>query len=344
MVALKATEIKRLIEKPSSYHAYLIYGPDQGLITERALKLSKALAKKAGETAEEISLLNEDLATSPERLTIDLKTISMFGERRILRVSAGKDLSLPALESLLKETPLEGDLIIEAGDLKKTHRLRKLFEGDKSLAAIPCYMDSAADLKDLVREVLGFNNLTIDSESESYLISRLGADHALSRGEVEKLALYAHGKTQVTIKEIDEILGDMSDITIDDIITNTLLGRPAKALNELRRATAAGLNTAPIFLSLLRQLHQLHKGALSVAAGNSIHAVTKAQRPPLYFERRDNFSHQLNLWKEDHLAHALSKTQTIMGTARRRNNPELEVAELEQLLLTLAAFISKRAT
>jgi hypothetical protein len=32
-----------------------------------------------------------------------------------------------------------------------------------------------------------------------------------------------------------------------------------------------------------------------------------------------------------------------MGTARRRNNPELEIAELEELLLTLGAFIEKRA-
>lgn len=343
MVALKSTEIKRLFDKPGSYDAYLIFGPDQGLVTERAMKLSKALAKKAGDTAEEITLLNEDLAANPDRLTLDLKTISMFGERKILRVSAGKDLSLPALETLLNETPLEGDLIIEASDLKKTHRLRKLFESSKSLAAIACYMDSTADIKDLIREVLSAHNLTIDQESEVYLSNRLGADHALSRAELEKLTLYAKGKEAISIKEIDEILGDMSEITIDDIITHTLLGRPAKALNELNRAIAAGLHTAPIFLSLLRQLHQLHKGALSVAAGNSIHAVVKAQRPPLYFERRDNFTHQLNLWKEDHLAHAINKTQTIMGTARRRNNPELEIAELEELLLTLGAFIEKRA-
>lgn len=343
MVAIKAAETKRLLEKPTGFHAWLIYGPDQGLVSERAANLSKALAKKAGDTAEQLTLLNEDLAANPERLAIDLKTISMFGERKIIRVTAGKDLSLPALEDLLKETPLEGDLIIEAGDLKKTNRLRKLFEAGAKLAAIPCYMDSAADLKNLIREVLGANNLTIDHESESYLISRLGADHALSRGEVEKLALYCMGKSAITIREIDEILGDMSDITTDEIITHALLGHPAAALNELGRALAAGLNTAPVFLALLRQLHLLHKGALSVAAGNSIHNVAKAQRPPLYYERRDNFIKQLNLWKEDHLAHALGKTQTVMAAARRRNNAELEIADLEQLLLSLAAFVKKRS-
>lgn len=343
MVAIKAGEINRLIKQPSGYHAWLIFGPDQGLVSERAAHLAKALAEKAGGAAEHITLLNEDMAASPERLALDLKTISMFGERKILRVTAGRDLPLNALESLLKETPFEGDLIIEAGDLKKTAKLRKIFESGKTVAAIPCYTDSAADLTAVIREVVAAHGLSIDRESEGYLITRLGADRALSRNEVEKLALYALGREAITIADIDAILGDMSEITIDQIVAGALLGQSQQALTRLRRALDAGLNPAPVFLALLRQLHQLHKGALSVAAGNSIHNVAKAQRPPLYFERRDNFVKQLNLWSEDHLAHAISKTQDIMGRARRRNSPALEIADLEQLVLSLAGFARQRA-
>lgn len=344
MVAIKPGDIDRLIKSPSSsYDAYLIYGPDNGLVTERGSKLSQALAAKAKGPTEQVTLLNDDLSANPERLSLDLKTISMFGERKILRLTAGPALPINNLEQLLKETPFEADLIIEAGDLKKTAKLRKIFEAGKTIAAIPCYTDTTAALHQLIKEVLGSHNLSIDKEAELHLLSRLGADRALSRNEVEKLALYVAHKDQVTIEDIDNILTDMSEIAIDQIISLSLLGKPKNAINQLNRAISTGLHTAPIFLGLLRQLEQLHKGALSVSAGQSIANVAKAQRPPLYFERRDNFIKQLNIWQEDHLSHAINKVQETMGRARRRNNPPLEICELEQLILSLAGFAKQKS-
>lgn len=345
MVAIKPSDIDRLIKSPSSYDAYLIYGPDNGLVSERASFLSKNLAEKAKKQnaeSEQVTLLNDDLSANPERLALDLKTISMFGERKILRVIAGTSLPIKSLEGLLKETPFESDLIIEAGDLKKTAKLRKLFESGKTLAAIPCYTDTNAALHNLISDVFRANKLVLSREAEQHLISKLGADRGLSRKEVEKLALYAMGQDQVTIEDIDNILSDMSEIAMDQIIAQTLLGNPHKAINQLSRAVSTGLNPAPIFLSLLRQLEQLHKGALSISNGSTIDAVAKAQRPPLYFERRDNFIKQLNIWHEDHLSHAINKVQEIMGTARRRNNPSLEICELEQLLLSLGGFAKNK--
>ncbi len=341
MVAIKPAEIDRLIKSPARYDAYLIYGPDQGLVNERAIQLSKTLAAKAEKkngAAEQIQILNDDLATNPERLALDLKTISMFGERKILRVAAGPSLSIPALETLLKETPFESDLIIEAGDLKKTAKLRKIFESGKTTAAIPCYTDTTAALRSLIAEVLSSASLSIDRETEQHLLSKLGADRALSRKELEKIALYASGKQTVSIADIDNILTDMSEIAMDQIIAQTLLGNPGPAISQLKRAISTGLNPAPIFLNLLRQLEQLHKGALAVSHGQTIATVAKSQRPPLFFERRDNFIKQLNIWQEDHLSHAINKVQDVMGRARRRNNPTLEICELEQLILSLAGF------
>ena len=143
--------------------------------------------------------------------------------------------------------------------------------------------------------------------------------------------------------DIDAILGDMSEITLDRIITATLQGEPKSALHQLQRALAEGIAPTVIFLSLLRQLHQLHRGALDIARGQTIHAVAKSQQPPLYFERRDHFIKQLNLWKEDRLARAISKTEDIMSRARQRSEPKLEEKELEALLITLSAYAQQRS-
>ncbi len=343
MVAIKAAAIKRLLSEPGSFHAYLVFGLDEGLVHERAAALAKALARRAGAPVEHVTYQNEDLQAAPERLSLDLKTISMFGERKIIRVNAAKHFPIRDFEDLLDSTPFEADLIIEAGDLKKTAKLRKIFETKKTLAAIPCYHDKKADLDELIAEVLTSNDLSIDEAGKTMLAARLGADRALSRRELEKLALYCQATRTVTLKDIDAVLGDMSEIVLDKIITATLAGEPKKALNELQRVLGGGTAPTVIFLALLRQLHQLYRGALDITRGQTIHAVAKAQQPPLYFERRDNFIRQLNLWSEDHLARAISKTEEIMGRSRIRSHPELEQKELEALLLMLAAYARQRS-
>lgn len=343
MVAIKAAAINRLLTDPGNYHAYLVFGMDEGLINERAKKLSKALAARASGPAEEVHLLNDDIAAQPERLGLDLKTISMFGERKVIRLTGTKNFSITDFQDLLNETPFEADLIIEAGDLKKNAKLRKIFEQDKGLAAIACYHDKKADITSLIDEVLESHSLTIDGAARNELAARLGADHGLSRSELEKLALYCLKQDSVSINDIDAVLGDMSEITLDNIISAALLGRPQTAQRQMQRALAEGTSPTVIFLTLLRQLNMLHKGALEIAKGATIHQVAKNQQPPLFYERRDNFIQQLNIWKEDRLARAITKTELIMARARKRSHPELEEKELAALLLALAAFARGRS-
>ena len=58
------------------------------------------------------------------------------------------------LKSILTAGPLEGLLIVEAGNLKPDDSLRSLFEGLPTAAAVACYPDNDADLESLVNEVV----------------------------------------------------------------------------------------------------------------------------------------------------------------------------------------------
>lgn len=344
MVAIKPGDINQVINKPGKFDAYLIFGPDQGLVSERISTLVKSLVNKVDGKGELVNLLAEDMTNNPDRLSLDLKTISMFGERKILRVVNNNSLTSQYIKNLLLEAPFEADLIIEAGDLKKTNKLRKIFETNRTTAAIACYMDSAKSLKELINEVLRPASLAIDPETESYLISRLGANRALSRNELEKLTLYASGKERITIKDIDDSLTDMSEIAVDEIINTALLGQSNICLNKLNRALNSGVQPTVFFIHLERRLLALHKAALALNNGKTMDSVIKAQRPPLYFQRREIFIKQLSLWREDHLAHAINRAQTTLANARRRNHPTLEQSELANFLLTLARHADRLAS
>ena len=113
---------------------------------------------------------------------------------KVVRVAAGARLDVPMLKALL-EAPLAGALVIEAGALRPDSALRKLFEGHKTAAA----------LAELQRRALGLRadrrgtrqGRPQDRQRHArYLMARLGADQAMSRAEVAKLALFARGQGQ----------------------------------------------------------------------------------------------------------------------------------------------------
>ena len=195
MVAVKsyqADSFLKAVERVPS--AVLIYGTDAGLIGERAAMLARRLADK--HQGEILRLDDADLEDDPDRIGVELLTRPMFGGRKIVRAATGRRINAVSLKPLVEMGPLEGFLIVEAGSLRKGDALLTLFETSPGAAAIACYPDEARDLDSMVGEMLSAARMDIAPEARRLLVGRLGADRALSRAEVEKLVLYARGKTR----------------------------------------------------------------------------------------------------------------------------------------------------
>ena len=204
MVAYKTGSFQRILKSlEPECRAALIYGPDAGLVAERAAALADVFAGNRKDATEIVRLDERDLAEDAARLEVELRTIPMFAERKVVRVAAGARLDVPMLRALLG-APLAGGLVIEAGALRPDSALRKLFESHKTAAALPSYSDERS-ASELIDEELDKADLKIDSDTRSYLMTRLGADQALSRAEVAKLALFASGQGRIAPEDIDAI-------------------------------------------------------------------------------------------------------------------------------------------
>src|SRR5262245_57341472 len=141
MVALKSSGVARFLKSPDpACRAILVYGPDAGLVTERADTLAAFFARKTKGHTEIVRLDDRDLGEDPARIEVELRTKPMFAERSVVRVTAGQRLDAASLKATLAE-PSENFLIVEAGNLRPDSGLRKLFEKDKTAVAVPCYSD-----------------------------------------------------------------------------------------------------------------------------------------------------------------------------------------------------------
>jgi len=98
VVALKGPDIERFVTRPDPARPIvLIFGPDAGLVHERAEALVRASVDDPADPFQLARLDGDDLAGEPTRLVEEANTIPLFGGRRAVWVKAGGRNFAPAV-------------------------------------------------------------------------------------------------------------------------------------------------------------------------------------------------------------------------------------------------------
>ena len=341
MVAIKAHQaeafLKALDRVPP---AVLFYGTDTGLVSERAGGLAQRLAEREG--SEVLRLDDADLENDPARISIELQTIAMFGGRKVVRALAGRRINANALKPVVESSDTQSFLIVEAGNLRPDEALRALFEKSAGAAAVACFPDEVRDLTAMVGEVLAAAALQITPEAKKLLLTRLGADRGLSRAEVEKLTLFARGKSIIEEADVDAAVGDAAELALDRIVLAAGSGRSAEAVLECDRVVAGGESAQGVILALQRHFLRLHRLRSGYEGGRSIDDAMRTLRPPPHFKQKAVLEQQCQQWNLARLNAALAKISETAHAARLRSALESTLAE--RLLLELGSLAREKRT
>ena len=313
--------------------AVLFYGTDAGLVTERAAQLAKALAERDDPKGEILRLDDANLEDDPNRIYVELQTAPMFGGRKVVRATTGRRVTAAQLKPLVEGGPLEGYLIVEAGNLRPDDALRTLFEKSPAAAAVACFPDEARDLDAVIREVFAAAKVQITPEAKRLLLLRLGADRALSRAEIDKLALYAHGKSLIDESDVEAAVGDAAELALDRIVMAAASGQAAAALAECDRSVASGESPQSVIAALQRHFLRLHRIRGALDGGRSMDDVLRSLRPPPHFKQRAEIEQQARSWSTHKLNAALARIAETAKAARL--NSAMEATLAESLLLEL---------
>ena len=333
MVAIKSAQVDAFIAKPNpAQPVMLVFGPDAGLVRERAEALIRASVDDINDPFSLARLAGDDLASEPTRLVEEANTIPLFGGRRAVWVKAGARNFAPAVEALLAAASPECRVVIEAGELRKNAPLRVLCERAKNAAALPCYIDDAAALARLIDDELRAANLTIAPDARAALVPLLGGDRLASRSEVNKLVLYARGKKAVERDDVMAIVSDASDLTLDSLVDAVFAGRIAEVEFQFAKARTAGTSPGSILSAAQRHVALLHKTRLAVDEGASAEEAFK--RSYLHFSRDKFVAQALKSWTSPRLERAMA--QIAEATFEARKQADLAEAIAQRTLLSLA--------
>lgn len=319
---------------PDDVPAILIYGPDLGLVRERAETATKAVSGTLSDPFGVVELTPATLRNDPARLTDEACALSMTGGRRVVRLRDAADVVTGAVKDAIGAS-VSALIIVEAGDLSPRSKLRGLFEKTENVAAIPCYMDEGPTLEFLVRETLASAGLSASRAVVSWITSNLGADRMITRMELEKLILYTMGQSTVALKDAQAIIGDATAMALDDVVLAAASGDFKNLISSLARARFEGMTAVAVLRATSRHLFRLEEACAAMASGAPADQAMKSLRPPVFFKQRPDFLKQLTRWHQKSLNRARNELIGAEIECKSAGTPEAAVCE--RALMRVAA-------
>jgi DNA polymerase-3 subunit delta len=341
VVALRGREIDAFLARPDPARPIiLLYGPDTGLVRERAEALIASAVDDPNDPFSLVRLDGDELAAEPSRLVDEAMTVPLFGGRRAIRVKAGARSFASGVDTLADSPIRDCRIVIEAGELRPDAPLRKACERAKTAVAIACYPDTERDLARLIDDELRASNLKIAPDARATLMSLLGGDRQASRNELRKIALYAHGQREVTLDDVMAVVSDASDFKLDPIVDGAFAGQPATVETEFAKAMVAGTYPGLIISAAQRQVAALHKAALLMDGGASASGAAESGFPRLHFSRKNVVETALRNFSAARLEQVMDQLATAALDVRRQSSLAAVIAQ--RTLMSIAVNARRR--
>jgi DNA polymerase III subunit delta len=339
MVALKAAEVESFVARPDpDKPIVLVFGPDTGLVRERAAALVRAAVDDPSDPFGLALLEGDKLAEMPERLVEEAHTVPLLGGRRAVLVKAGVRNFTVAVERLVGAPPgIDCRVIIEAGDLRRGAPLRALCERAPIAAALPCYADSARDLGRLIDEEVRRAGMAITPTARALLISLIGGDRCASRSEIEKLTLYALEKKSIDVQDVMAVVADATLPAVDSLIDAAFAGWASDVEINFDKVRSSGVSASTIAAACIRQAGALHMFRLAVESGPSIDDLLRRTTPAIHFSRMRAVRTALEIWTSRRLERLIGQLGDTSLEVRRSAKLAHPIVQRALISIAMAA-------
>lgn len=283
----------------------LIFGPDSGLVRERAKIAAATVVDDLSDPFRVSELAAGALRADGALLRDEAQALAFGGGRRVVMVRDAGDAIADVIIDFIDNPAGDALVVIEADELSTRSKLRKHAEAAPNAAAIACYSDDSRALSHVIDETLAAHGLRVSSDARAFLAGTLGSDRMVSRAELEKLALYKGGGGEITLEDAMACAGDTGAMSIDAVVMSAAGGDQKTLDGALERAYAEGLSPVAILRLLSRHLQRVQLAQAHMGRGQTPDQAMKALRPAVFFTQADGFRHQLRQWSRIHLAQAM---------------------------------------
>ncbi len=334
---LVPSRIASFLSKPDpEVRVILVFGPDEGLVRERAARLAQAILPDLRDPFRSITLEALAIKKDPALLADEMASLSLIGGRRLVRVSGADEDLAEAVLSLLAALPqTENILLIEAGELKKKSRLRGACEESPLACAIACYVEEGSALERTVSDFLAREDIRAARDVVAALAGSLPPDTLAMRNELEKFALYVGKGAVATRADVHAAIEDAGAAELDALVFAVGAGEPGRAMQLIDRLYAEQMSAVAVLRAAQRHFLRIHWARAEMDKGVGAPEAVKRLKPPVFWKYESAMSAQLRRWSCARAEQALRRLYDAEAAVKRTGTPDLSYCA--QVLLGLAS-------
>ena len=274
----------------------LIYGGDAMRVALKRQEFLKALlGPNADEEMRLARLPAAELRRDPAMLLDAIKAVGFFpGPRAAFVEDANDNIAQILIDALAEWQPGDAQIVVTGGDLKKTSKVLKAFEGHKNAFATAIY-DAPPDRAEIER-ILKEAGLSPDGQAMGALteLARV-LDPGDFRQTVEKVTLYKlNDSSPLSVEDIAACAPSSTEADVDDILHVVAETRAADIGPVMAKLQAQGVNAVTLIIMATRHFRTLYR--ISSSPGAPIWGVRD----------RDRAMRQARQWGADKLETALT--------------------------------------
>lgn len=314
----------------------LIYGQDGMRVALKRQEVIAALIGPQGEDEMRLARIPAaELRKDPAMLLDAIKAQGFFPGPRVAFVEDATDALTPTITAALADWA-EGDaqVIVTAGALKASSKLRKLFETHKNAYATGIYDDppSRAEIEETLAKA-GLTGVSNDVMTDLTALSR-DLDPGDFRQTMEKLSLFKLGDdSPLTSEDIAACAPTSTEAALDDVLNIVAEARAGEIGPVMKKLKAQGVQPVGLCIGATRHFRALYTAASD--PGGAAQGIGR-MRPPIYGPRRDRMLRQAQKWGVFRLEQALTLLTDTDLQLRSAGQHAPAMALVERALIRLA--------
>ncbi|SEL66014.1 DNA polymerase III, delta subunit [Sphingomonas palmae] len=311
---------------------FLFHGPDES----GALAFAARLARAMGEGVERVDLEPGSLRSDPAKLADEAASMSLFGDRRFIRVAGAGEESADAAEALLEAASAGNPVVMIAPGVKATGRLVKLALAADRAMSFACYPPEGNNAEGLVTTMAREQGLGLGAGVAARIVRASDGDRAIMASEVEKLALYLDAgpdhPRDASADDLAEIGADLEEGEITPIVEAVIAGDASALIAALRPMQSSDASPIPWLRALARRLAALAEMRAAVDAGEGAGQVVKRFR--VFWREEAATIAALQRWNVQRLTRALDIVRATEREVMAKGGAGRTIADQQLLTLT----------
>lgn len=312
MQASESELVAQLGKKHPNLNGVLLFGTEEASIASAARQIIATLKLDD----EPSRLVAASLRSDGAALDQAFRSMSLLGGRQAVVVEGCDEAHLPWLQPVIESRSLGNFVVLLAGSLNKSSKLRTSATDSTMFLTCGFYAESNESVLNRIRMNARTRGMAFAEGAAERFLELTGPDRGICENEFEKLCAYIHPAIEVGLADVEASCGDQASFDFDKLIEAVMDGRLEDADRIFDTLRADGEWRQALIL-LQMHLARLEQVRAALDRGDDLERAFRAAKPPVFFAAQKSMARQAKVFGLSDIAKAQVFVQQAILQSRQ---------------------------